>query len=80
MGEQYVSLREFDRYREGVDKELARLRRDLDEAVKAHDEDAKAERESKRRDREWTWTRLIGIVMAAVALAALELQYLASHK
>lgn len=88
MGDQNVSRYEFDLYREGQREVVGQLRRDLDDAVEQHDKDIRelrsqretdqtSARASSQHDREWTWTRKIGLFMAAIALAGLELQYLA---
>lgn len=73
MGEQFVSQREFDRYREGNDRDLARLQRELDE----HEERHERETQARKHDREWTWQRILGVLTAAMVLAGLELQYVA---
>lgn len=77
---EFVTVREFDRYREGIQRELEQLRRDIEESADDHDTDMRELRGGAQHDREWTWTRKIGLFMAAIALAGLELQYLASHR
>ena len=75
MGDEPVRQREFDRYREAADRELARLRREQDEHELRHASEAAA----IQHRREWTWQRVLGVITAAGVLVGLELQYVSHH-
>ena len=87
MGENndVVRHREFDRYREAVDRRLADLERDVDALESEHDTDMdqlatqrttdlQKANERRQQHREWTWGQVIGTIAAAAALGAFALQ------
>lgn len=66
MGEQFVSQREFDRYREAVDRDIARLQR----AHEDHEEQHEREADAAQHHREWTWQRILAVAAAAAGVVA----------
>jgi hypothetical protein len=64
---EYVSQREFDRYREGAATEHAQLRHDLDELEERYDNGLKAAVEGRRAS---VGLRIAGIGAGAGVLAA----------
>ncbi len=79
MGDQPVSQREFDRYREAADRELARLSDVQKQHDKWHEDEAVREAAAVQHSREWSWQRILGIITAVGVLVGLELQYVAHH-
>jgi hypothetical protein len=77
VGEQPIGQREFDRYREATDRELARLTHDQRQHEKWHEDEAVREAADVQHRREWTWQRILGIIAATAAVLGLELQYIA---
>jgi len=75
VGDQYVSQREFDRYREAVDRELARLERAREQHEQDH-EDAEDDR-ANRKDR--SWTRIIGLLTAVAGVVVAWVGLLSLH-
>lgn len=82
-----VRHREFDRYREGVDRRLENLERDVAALENEHDTDMhelatrrttelEKATELRERHREWTWGQVVGAIVAAAALGTLWLQAL----
>lgn len=80
-----VRHREFDRYREAVDRRLDNLERDVAALENEHDTDMDAlatqrstelQQATTRRERrrEWTWGQIVATIGAAVAIAGLWLQ------
>jgi predicted nucleic acid-binding Zn-ribbon protein len=61
----------FELYREGVEARISRLELEIRELREQHEKDMD---ELDRRDRErgqWSWTKFIGVLTAAAALAGL---------
>lgn len=87
MGEQPVSQREFDRYREAVDRELARLGHDLDQLEEQRKDDLKAAAKQRTGDLEATasrkersWGRLIGLITCATGVVVAWVGLLSLHR
>jgi len=66
VGEAYVSQREFDRYREATDRELAQLRHELEELERQRLEDLKSAADFRDR----SVVRRIGAVGAGAGVVA----------
>lgn len=81
MGENdVIRQREFDRYREDVNRRLADLERDVAALENEHENDMRAittqrttelqqAGQNRLRHREWTWAQVVGAIAAAAAVA-----------